>query len=433
MDFEKQRKVDVPEGEETPDDAEPKYETYIEEETLNSMVPLWKRVKSKITEEEYHEFYREKFNDYEPPLKVIHTGVEGAVSYDSLLYIPSKAPYNYYTREFEKGLQLYSSGVMIMDRCSELLPDYFSFVKGLVDSQDLSLNISREMLQHDRQLHAIAQRLEKKIKSELEDMLSKDREKYETFFEAFGLQIKFGVYDNYGMNKEALQDLVLYYSSSEKKLVTLAEYVERMPEEQKFIYYATGENVEKIDKMPQTELLKDKGYEILYGTDDVDEFALKILGVYHEKQFKSVSEGDLGIEETEEEKKKSEEQTESSKDLLSAIKKALDGKVTEVRLSRRLKSHPVVLVSGEGISLEMEKVLNAMPTDDKVKADRILEINASHPILEALKKAYEKDQESVPTYAGLLYDQALLIEGLPIEDPVAFSNAICSLIEKTEA
>ncbi|MDR1953277.1 MAG: molecular chaperone HtpG, partial [Clostridiales Family XIII bacterium] len=428
MDIEKTRTKDEPADE----NAEPETEKYIEEETLNSMVPLWKRAKSKITGEEYDNFYKEKFNDFEEPLKVIHTGVEGVVSYDALLYIPARAPYNYYTREYEKGLQLYSSGVLIMEKCPELLPDYFSFVRGLVDSQDLSLNISRELLQHDRQLKAIEQRVEKKIKSELAELLAKDREKYEKFFENFGLQLKFGIYDKFGMNKDTLQDLILFYSSAEKKLVTLAEYVSRMPEDQKYIYYAVGDTIEKIDKLPQTELLKDKGYEILYGTDDVDEFAFKMIATYKEKNFKSVSEGDLGIEETEEEKKKSEEQAESNKDLLAAVKDALDGKVADVRLSKRLKTHPVVLVSGEGISLEMEKVLNAMPNNEKIKAERILEINAEHGVLNALKNAYGKDKDSIKTYAALLYDQALLMEGLPIDDPVEFSNAVCGLIEKTE-
>jgi molecular chaperone HtpG len=399
------------------------------------MVPLWKRQKSKIKDDEYQEFYKEKFHDYENALKVIHTGVEGVVSYDALLYIPGRAPYNYYSREYEKGLQLYSSGVLIMDKCAELLPDYFSFVKGLVDSQDLSLNISREMLQHDRQLKAIEQRLEKKIASELDDMLHKDREDYEKFYGAFGLQLKYGVYSDYGMNKDKLQDLLLWYSSSEKKLVTLSEYVSRMSEEQKYIYYAVGDSIEKIDKLPQTELLKDKGFEILYGTDDVDEFAFTMLRDYDSKEFRSVSGGDLGIEETEEEKEKSEKQAEENKDLLGAILSALDGKVAEVRLSKRLKTHPVVLVSGEGgVSLEMEKVLSQMPGGDAAgpapKAERILEINADHGVLAALKKAYDKDKDSVGEYAKLLYDQALLMEGLPIEDPVAFSNSICKLMEQ---
>ena len=430
MDIEKTRMLPKEEG--ADEDASPKYEKYIEEETLNSMVPLWKRVKNKITEDEYNGFYKDKFGDFEDPLKVIHTGVEGIVSYDALLFIPGRTPYNFYSKEYEKGLQLYSSGVMIMERCPELLPDYFGFVKGLVDSQDLSLNISREMLQHDRQLKAIAQRIEKKIKSELESMLSSDREKYEEFFEAFGLQLKFGLYDNFGAAKDTLKDLILYYSSSEEKLVTFGEYASRMPEDQKYIYYATGESIEKIDKMPQAELLKDKGYEILYGEDQVDEFALKMMVEYGDKKFKSVSDSDLGIEESEEEKKKAEEQEESSKDLLVAIKDALEGKVSEVKLSKRLKSHPVVLVSGSGISLEMEKVLQAMPgAKESVKAEKILEINADHPILEALNKAMANDVDSIKTYAGILYNQALLMEGLPIEDPVEFSNAICGLIEKT--
>jgi molecular chaperone HtpG len=351
------------------------------------------------------------------------------LSYDALLYIPAKTPYNYYTKDYEKGLQLYSSGVLIMEKCPDLLPDYFSFVRGLVDSQDLSLNISREMLQHDRQLKGIASRLETKIKSELQAMLGADREKYEEFFKNFGLQLKFGIYDNFGMKKDLLEDLLLFHSSAEKKLSTLSEYVSRMSADQKFIYYAAGESVEKLDKLPQTELLKEKGYEILYLTDDVDEFALRVMLQYKEKQFKSVSEEDLGIEESEEEKKAAQEKEESSKDLLAAVKDALGDKVSEVRLSRRLKSHPVCLASGEGISLEMEKVLAAMPASDGgVKARRILEINADHTVFEALKAAFDSDKELIKTYAGLLYDQALLIEGMSIEDPVAFSNAVCGLM-----
>ena len=431
MDSEKSRRVDPPEG--APEDAEPTYETYIEEETLNSMVPLWKRQRSKITEEEYAEFYKGKFSDFEDPLKVIHTGVEGVISYEALLFIPARAPYGYYTKDYEKGLQLYSSNVMIMDKAADLLPDYFSFIKGVVDSQDLSLNISRELLQHDRQMKAIAQRLEKKIKSELETMLGSDREKYEKFWEAFGLQIKFGLYDNFGSSKDVLKDLVLYHSSSEKKLVTFGEYVSRMPEDQKYIYYATGESIEKIDKMPQSELLKDKGYEILYGADPVDEFALKMMREYEGKEFKSVSEGDLGLEESEEDRKKAEKKAEKYAGLLGEIKKVLGDKVTDVRLSKRLKSHPVVLVSEGGLSLEMEKILKQMPGSEKehIKADRILEINADHPVLKALGKLYETDKKQIAGYAGILYDQALLMEGLPIEDPVAFSNAVCKLIEKT--
>ena len=431
METEKHRKIDLPEG--APEDEQPKYEAYMEDETLNSMVPLWKRQRSKITEEEYADFYKDKFGDFEDPLKVIHTGVEGIISYDALLFIPSRAPYGYYTREFEKGLQLYSSNVMIMDKASDLLPEYFGFIKGVVDSQDLSLNISRELLQHDRQMKAIEQRLEKKIKNELETMLGGDREKYEKFWEAFGLQIKFGLYENFGAAKGVLQDLVLYYSSSEKKLVTFGEYASRMPEDQKYIYYATGESIDKIDKMPQAEMLKEKGYEILYGADQVDEFALKVIREYEGKEFKSVSEGDLGIEESDEDKKKAEKKAERYADLLAEIKTSLGDKVTDVRLSKRLKSHPVVLVSEGGLSLEMEKILKQMPGAEKehIKAERVLEINADHALLKALGKIYESDKKQISQYAKILYDQALLMEGMPIEDPVAFADAICKLIEKT--
>jgi molecular chaperone HtpG len=408
--------------------SENEYETVVEDEVLNSMIPIWRKNKNEITDEEYNNFYKEKFFDFADPLKVIHTSVEGVVSYNSLLYIPARAPFNYYTKEYEKGLQLYSSGVLIMDKCPDLLPDYFSFVKGLVDSQDLSLNISREMLQHDRQLKAIASRLEKKIKSELLEMLNTDREKYEKFFKAFGLQLKFGVYDKFGSNKDTLKDLLLFYSSTEKKPVTLSEYVSRMKPDQKYIYYATGETVEKIDKLPQTELLKDKGFEILYCTDDIDEFALKVLNKFDDKEFKSVSADDLGFEGDEAEKDAAKKEAEENKALFDFMKETLAGKVSEVRLSPRLKSHPVCLASGGEISIEMEKIFNAMPTDDKIKADKVLEINASHPVLGALKSAFESDREKAKTYTELLYNQALLIEGLSIEDPVAFSNAVCDLI-----
>ena len=363
---------------------EQEYETYQELETLNSMVPLWKKNKSEIKDEDYNEFYKDKFYDFTDPAKVIHTDVEGVVSYTALLFIPGQAPFNYYTKDYEKGLQLYSSGVLIMDKCPDLLPDYFSFVKGLVDSQDLSLNISREMLQHDRQLRAIAQRLEKKIKSELLSMLKTDREKYISFFKNFGLQLKYGLYDSFGANKETLKDLLMFYSSTEKALVTLSEYVSRMKHEQKYIYYASGETVEQIDRLPQTELLKEKGYEILYLTDSIDEFALQVMREFDEKQFKSVSGEDLDIEESKEEKEAAEKQAEESKDLLEFMKESLDGKVSEVKLSHRLKSHPVCLTSKGGLSIEMEKVLNAMPTDEKVQAERVLEINAKHPVLEKL-------------------------------------------------
>ena len=409
---------------------EQEYETYSELETLNSMVPLWKKSKSEISDEDYNNFYKEKFFDYTDPAKVIHTDVEGIVSYTALLFIPGQAPFNYYTKDFEKGLQLYSSGVLIMDKCADLLPDHFSFVRGLVDSQDLSLNISREMLQHDRQLKAIAQRLEKKIKSELLSMQKTDRDRYVKFFKNFGLQLKYGLYDGFGAHKDMLKDLVMFYSSTEKDLVTLSEYVSRMKHEQKNIYYASGENVEKIDKLPQTELLKDKGYEILYLTDDIDEFALQMLQEFDEKEFKSVSAEDLDIGESKEEKEESEKQAEESKDLLEFMKEALEGKVSEVRLSGRLKSHPVCLTSKGGLSIEMEKVLNSMPTDEKVQAQRVLEINAKHPVMEALRRQYDTDKENVKKYASLLYDQALMIEGLPVEDPVAFSNAVCELMTK---
>ena len=409
---------------------EQEYETYQELETLNSMVPLWKKNKSEIKDEDYNEFYKDKFYDFTDPAKVIHTDVEGVVSYTALLFIPGQAPFNYYTKDYEKGLQLYSSGVLIMDKCPDLLPDYFSFVKGLVDSQDLSLNISREMLQHDRQLRAIAQRREKKIKSELRSMLKTDREKYISFFKNFGLQLKYGLYDSFGANKETLRDLLMFYSSTEKALVTLSEYVSRMKHEQKYIYYASGETVEQIDRLPQTELLKEKGYEILYLTDSIDEFALQVMREFDEKQFKSVSGEDLDIEESKEEKEAAEKQAEESKDLLEFMKESLDGKVSEVKLSHRLKSHPVCLTSKGGLSIEMEKVLNAMPTDEKVQAERVLEINAKHPVLEKLKKEYDTDKDTVKKYTALLYDQARLIEGLPIEDPVEFSNAGCELMTK---
>ena len=427
MEVEKSRMKEQPEGEEADEEKAPEYETYTEVETLNSMVPIWHKNKNELTDEDYNSFYKEKFFDYSDPLKVIHTYTEGAATYHALLFIPAKAPYNYYTRDYEKGLKLYASGVLIMDSCKDLLPDHFSFVKGLVDSEDLSLNISREMLQHDRQLKVIASRLEKKIKSELLSMLKNDREKYEEFFKNFGLQLKYGVYNGFGANKELLQDLLLFYSSSEQKLVTLEEYVSRMKEDQKYIYYAGGESREQIERLPQTELVKDKGYEILYLTDDVDEFALQMMHDYSEKEFKSVSASDLDLD-TEEEKKEFEKQTEENKDLLTFMKDALDGKVKAVVLSKRLKSHPVCLSNEGMLSIEMEKVLNAMPNDQKVKAERVLEVNASHPIFEKLSKLYAEDQEKLKTYAQLLYTQAELIEGMPVEDPVAFSNAVCELM-----
>ncbi len=407
------------------------YEDYKELETLNSMVPLWKRNKNEITEEEYQNFYKDKFNDYNDAQKIIHTHVEGNVSFDALLFIPSKPPMNFYSQDYEKGLQLYSRGVFIMDKASELIPEYFRFVKGLVDSQDLSLNISREMLQHDRQLKFIAKRIEKKIKSELEDMLKNDRENYEKFYQNFGLQLKYGIYQDFGMHKELLQDLLLYYSSSEKKMVTLKEYVSRMKEGQEFIYFMSGSSYDLIDKLPQCELVKDKGYEILYMIDNVDEFALQAMGNYDGKTFKNISQGDLNLD-SEEEKKALEDKNNENKELLDYLKEALGEKVSEVKLSSRLKSHPVCLSSGEGMSFEMEKVLDSMPEGNPygMKATRVLEINPSHPIFDALNQLYAKDKEAVKQYADLLYRQALLIEGFTIDDPMAFSDAICDLMVK---
>jgi len=412
----------VPKGE---DGSE--YETVTEIETVNSMIPIWKKRKSEVTEEEYNAFYKEKFRDFEDPLRTIYSSTEGSATYNALLFIPSRAPFDYYSKEYEKGLQLYASGVLIMDKCADLLPDHFSFVKGLVDSQDLSLNISREMLQHDRQLKLIAGRLEKKIKSELLSLLENDREAYEKFFKAFGLQLKYGLYDGFGANKELLQDLVMFVSSAEKKYVTLKEYVGRMAEDQKYIYYVCGENADQLDRMPQTEIVKEKGYEILYLTDRIDEFAVKMLGSYEEKEFRSVSSDDLGFDPNEGEE--APVPTEETKNLYAAITEALSGKVKEVRASKRLKTHPVCLSTEGAISIEMEKVLNAMPNENKVHAERILELNEGHPVFAALKKAQAEDSERFGIYCSLLYDQALLIEGLPIEDPVAFSNAICQLIQ----
>ena len=396
-------------------------------ETLNSMVPLWHKKKNEVTDEEYDNFYREKFMDWQAPLKVIRTSTEGTATYDALLFIPSQAPMDYYSRDFEKGLQLYASGVLIMEKCPDLLPDCFSFVKGVVDSQDLSLNISREMLQHDRQLKLIESRLEKKIKSELASMLQNDREKYETFYKNFGLQLKFGVYADYGAKKELLQDLLMFVSSHEDKLTTLGEYVSRMKEDQKDIYYACGDSLTHIQQLPQTELLRDKGYEILYLTDNVDEFALRMLGSYQEKTFKNISSDDLDLG-TEEEKKETEQKVEENKDLLNFMKDSLDGKVKAVVLSQRLKSHPVCISTEGAVTLEMEKVLNAMPGNEKVTAQRVLEINVNHPIFRRLQSLYEGDKAKVKEYTQLLYTQAMLIEGFPVEDPVAYTNKICELM-----
>ncbi len=403
------------------------YEQVIENTTLNSMVPLWKRPKKEITQEDYNEFYKDKFNDFNDPLRVMHNSVEGAVSYDSLLFIPSKPPMNYYSQDYEKGLQLYSRGVFIMDKASDLVPEHFRFVKGLVDSQDLSLNISREMLQHDRQLRVIAEKIEKRIQTELEKMLKNERETYEEFFKSFGLQLKFGIYNSYGMLKDKLQDLLLFYSATNQKMITLQEYVDNMKEDQKEIYFASGETVEKIDHLPTVELVKDKGFDILYLTDNVDEFCLQMLRDYKEKSFKNINQGDLDID-TEEEKKELEKVNEDNKDLLETLKEALKDQVQDVKVSSRLKTHPVCLVSGEGVSFEMEKVLNQMPDGQNIKAGRILEINPNHQIFTALQSVFESDKDKIKDYASLLYDQALLIEGFSIDDPVDFSNKVCQLM-----
>lgn len=410
-----------------PEDAPIEYESYTEETTLNSMVPIWRKNKNELTEEEYYKFYQEKFYDFENPVAYMHVKNEGEATYNALLFIPSRPPFDYYTKEYEKGLQLFSNGVLIMDKCADLLPDYFSFVKGLVDSEDLSLNISREMLQHDRQLKLIAKSLERTIKNELEKMLKTKREDYVKFFEKFGVQLKYGVYDNYGAGKDLLKDLLLFRSSDSEKMTALKEYVDRMKEDQKFIYYAAGESVARLEHLPQTELVREKGYEILYFTDNVDEFAIQMLRTYGDKEFKSVSAGDLGLE-NEQEKEEIKKQAEENKELLSGMKEALGDKVKEVRLSQRLKTHPVCLTSEGQISIEMEKVLNSMPNDQKVSADKVLELNAGHPVFKKLQDLFQSDKEKLAGYCNILYNQALLIEGMPVEDPVAFSNAICDLM-----
>ena len=417
--------------EDAPEDApeSEKYEEHTVDETLNSMIPIWKKSKSELKEEDYNNFYREKFFDYTEPLAHIHSKTEGNATYSALMFIPKKAPFDYYSKEFEKGLQLYSNGVLIMDKCADLLPDHFSFVKGLVDSEDLSLNISREMLQHDRQLKVIAKSLERTIKNELKKMLNNEREKYEEFWKAFGLQLKFGIYNGYGMNKDLLQDLLLFTSSKDKKPVTLEEYVTGMKEGQDCIYYASGESVERIDALPVVETVKDKGYEILYLTDNVDEFCIQMMVDYNEKKFKSVQGGDLDLE-TEEEKKEIKEKNEDSKELCQAIKEALGDKVADVRLTNKLKSHPVCITSDGALSVEMEKVLNAMPTEQKAKADKALEINPNHPIFDKLQFLFDNDREMLATYADLLYTQAMLIEGMSIEDPVAFSEELSKVLAK---
>ncbi|MFD1955495.1 molecular chaperone HtpG [Paenibacillus thailandensis] len=406
--------------------AEGEFEEVTEEQTINSMVPIWRKNKSELTEEDYNNFYFEKRYGFDKPLKQIHVSADGAVVYNAILFIPEHTPFDYYTKEFEKGLELYSNGVLIMDKCGDLLPDYFSFVKGMVDSEDLSLNISREMLQHDRQLKLIAKNIKNKIKSQLQSMLKDERENYEKFYKSFGRQLKFGVYNDYGANKGDLQDLLLFYSSKEKKLVSLDEYVSRMPEDQKYIYYATGESIERIERLPQTELVADKGYEMLYLTEDIDEFAIKIIDKYKDKEFRSVSSGDLGIESESDDSADANE--DNNKELFERMQSLLDGKVKSVRASKRLKSHPVCLAAEGELSIEMEKVLSAMPNGQDVKADKVLEINVNHEVFQALKKAAEQDETKLALYTNLLYNQALLIEGLPIQNPVAFTNDICKIM-----
>ncbi|WP_062197352.1 molecular chaperone HtpG [Massilibacterium senegalense] len=407
-------------------DNEEEYEEVIEEQTINSMVPIWRKNKSELTDEDYEQFYQEKRYGFDKPLKHIHIKVDGSVRYNAILFIPENIPFDYYTQEYEKGLELYSNGVLIMEKSPELLPDYFSFVKGMVDSEDLSLNISREMLQHDRQLQIIAKNIHTKIKNQLKSLLKNEREKYETFYQSFGRQLKYGIYSDFGSHKEDLQDLIMFYSSKEKKLVTLEEYVSRMPEDQKYIYYAVGESYDRIEKLPQLEAVLDKGYEVLYFTDDIDEFAIKMLMTYQEKEFKSVSSGDLGIEE--ENGTEKEEKPEENKDIFEFMKQALGGKVKDVRASKRLKTHPVCLSADGDVTIEMEKILKQMPTNENIKADKVLEINVDHDVFQSLKQAFENDKEKLTLYTNLLYNQALLIEGLTVQDPVEFSNDICKIM-----
>lgn len=408
--------------------SEDEYEEVKETKVINSMVPIWKKNKKELTDEDYDNFYLEKHYGFDKPLKHIHISVDGMMSYNAILFIPENMPYDFYTREYEKGLELYSNGVLIMEKCGDLLPDYFGFVKGVVDSPDLSLNISREMLQHDRQLRLIAKNIKNKIKNELKNMLKNEREKYEKFYNSFGRQLKYGVYEDFGANKDVLKELLMFYSSKEKKLVTLDEYVDRMPESQKYIYYATGESNERIEKLPQTEALLDKGYEILYFTEDIDEFAIKMLMNYKDKEFRSVSGGDLGIE-PEENKEVSEAEEKENKEIFEAMKELLNGKITAVKESKILKNYPVCLSTVGEITLEMEKILNAMPNNQAVKADKVLEVNTNHDVFKALKNAFENDKDKFNLYTNLLYNQALLIEGIDINDPVDFTNDICKLMK----
>ncbi|MDY8045417.1 molecular chaperone HtpG [Paenibacillus polymyxa] len=419
-------KMDIT-GKRLKEGSDNEFEDYEEEQRINSMVPIWRKNKSELTDEDYQNFYAEKRYGYDKPLQHIHVSADGAVVYQAILFIPENIPFDFYSKEYEKGLELYANGVLIMEKSPDLLPDYFSFVKGMVDSESLSLNISREMLQHDRQLKLIAKNIESKIKGQLLTLLKNDREKYDQFYKSFGRQLKFGVYNDYGRHKETLQDLLMFYSSTEKKQVTLDEYVSRMPEDQKYIYYASGESNERIEKLPQTEMVADKGYEILYFTDDIDEFAIKMLLSYKEKEFKSVSSGDLGIEPDENEKETEAEQNDN-KELFEYMKGLLEGKVSSVKASKRLKTHPVCLSADGEVTIEMEKILNAMPNNADVKANKVLEINVNHAVFNSLKEAFDKDKEKVNLYTALLYNQALLIEGLPLQDPVEFTNDICKIM-----
>ncbi len=409
--------------------TENEYEKVIETETINSMIPIWKREKSKVKKEEYNNFYTEKFNDFLQPLKVIHSSVEGQFSYNALLYIPGHLPYDYYAQDYEKGLQLYSNGVLIMNKCSELLPDYFGFIKGLVDSPDLSLNISREMLQHDRQLRVIAKNLENKIRTELQNMLKNDREGYEKFFNIFGMQLKYGTYNNYGADKDKLKDLLMFYSSTEKKLVTFSEYISRMKEGQDTIYYACGESIDKIDLLPQVDSVKDKGYEILYLDASVDEFIMQVLQEYEGKKFANVCADSIDLETTEE-KEELKKVNEENKSLFDVMKEAIGEEVQGIRFTHKLKNHPVCLTSEGALSVKMEKVINAMPNEEGVKAQTILEINETHPIVEKLKSLYDNNKDELKEYTKILYAQARLIEGLPIENPTEISNLVCKMISK---
>jgi len=419
-------KMDIS-GKRPKEGSENEFEDYVEEQHVNSMVPIWRKNRDELTQADYDNFYNEKHYGFDKPLKHIHVSADGAVVYQAILYIPENIPFDYYSKEFEKGLELYSNGVLIMDKCADLLPDYFSFVKGMVDSESLSLNISREMLQHDRQLKLIAKNISSKIKSALQSLLKDERDKYVQFYNSFGRQLKYGIYSDYGTHKDTLQDLIMFYSSTEKKLVTLGEYVSRMPEDQKYIYYATGASNERIEKLPQTEIVADKGYEILYFTDDIDEFAIKMIMQYKEKEFKSVSSGDLGIE-SEENDAKDEAAANDNKELFDYMKEQLGGKVTKVIASKRLKSHPVCLSADGEVTIEMEKILKAMPNNQDVKADKVLEINVNHNVFQSLKESFAQDKDKLNLYTALLYNQALLIEGLPLQDPVEFTNDICKIM-----